>query len=100
VRVGDPRLRALGAADEVAELRARHGPEPERSVDVQPGAVRFGRAGDCVEVVEGAGVHLAGLGADDRRRVAGCERPAERFRVQPSLRIRWDDLRRAEAEQA
>jgi hypothetical protein len=77
VRVGDPRVRALGTPDEVAERRARRRPEPECAVDVEPGTVGLCRVRDRLEVVEGAGVHLAGLRADDRF-VAGLERGAER----------------------
>src|SRR4029078_9418796 len=38
VAVGRPGIGTLGAGYEVREARAGRGPEPERAVDVQPGA--------------------------------------------------------------
>ena len=69
VRVGRPGVRSLGSVDEVAELVARARPESERAVEVQPRPPRLAGVRDRVEVLERAGVHLAGLGDDDRRAV-------------------------------
>ena len=49
VRVRDPGVRPLDAAQERPELRAGGGPEPERTVDVQPGAVLRRQVGDLAE---------------------------------------------------
>jgi adenosylhomocysteine nucleosidase len=44
---------------------------------MQPGAGALARIGDRVEVVARAGVHLAGLRADDRRSVVAVQRLAQ-----------------------
>src|SRR2546427_11722015 len=66
VRVGGPGVRGADALEQVAEARARRGPEAECAVDVHPGvAVRARQAGDLAKRIERAGVHVAGLRTDD-----------------------------------
>ena len=45
-----------------------------------------------LEVVAGAGVHLAHLGADDRRRVGRPECVLEQFRAHPALVVDGEDV--------
>ena len=72
VRVGGPGVRRGDTVEQVAEARARPGPEAERPVDVHPGvSVRARQTGDLAERIERAGVHVAGLRADDRGRARG-----------------------------
>ena len=59
-----------------------------------------GSVGDLVERVERARVHLADLGADDRRRRRPSQRFAQRTRIHPTLRVGGDRLGCAEPEQA
>ena len=99
VRVGDPGIRAFGAAHEVAQARARGRPQPEGAVDVQPRSVLSRGIGDLLEGVERPGVHLAGLRAHDRRRVDAFECGAQRVRIHAPLMVRRDRLRRTEPEQ-
>ena len=99
VRVRDPGIGALGAAHEVTELRTCRGPQPKRTVDVEPGPVVGARVGDLVEVVEGARVHLARLRADDGRPVARGQRITKDRNVQPALRVGADRLGLAEPEE-
>ena len=66
---------------------------------MKPGACALARVGDRRERVERAGVHLSGLGADDRRAAAVLERSRERVRAQSSLLVRLDRGRRPEPEQ-
>ena len=65
MRVGGDGVGALDAADEMGMGGRGGGPEAEGAVDVQPGAALVGRRGDSGEGIEGAGVDVAGLGADD-----------------------------------
>ena len=74
------------AGDEVSEGGLGGGPEPERAVDVHPGVVARARVGDRrLEVVERAGVDLAGLGADDRRVAVAASASAEQLDPHPAL---------------
>ena len=100
VRVGRPRVGAFDAVHQRPEIRRCRSPETERTVDVQPRARRFGRVGDLGQRVDRPGVHLADLGADDRRAVAGGECRTEAVRVECALRLAYDDGRRSEPEQA
>ena len=71
--------------------RGRRGrPEPEGAVDVEPRPGPGGHdVGDGVEGIEGAGVHLARLGADDRRTVGQVgEDPGEVVRAHPAFIVR------------
>ena len=71
VRVGRPRVGALEPATR-CRSRGNCRPQPERAVDVHPGIrVRSPRRRSAPRV-EGAGVHVAGLGADD---ASGGRRP-------------------------
>ena len=81
VGIGRPRVGALVTGDEVAQGWGRRSPQAEGAVDVQPGTGPFDRVGDRREVVADAGVHLSGLGADDRRTVGLGQGDAEGARV-------------------
>ena len=59
----------------MAEARARGGPEAEGAVDVEPGACVVRTRRRSRQRVEGAGVDVAGLRADDRRPVAAPRAP-------------------------
>ena len=103
VAVARPRVGQLDAAHELGRARARRGPEPERAVDVEPRPGAVGRGGRCGEVVTRAGVHVAGLRADDRR--AGLSAPRrhrQRLGVHRPVGESGNDRHRAfaEAEQA
>ena len=56
--------------------------------------------GDRLERIERAGVHVAGLRADDRRCIRGADRRRERLRTHPSLFVRSHahQLTRTDAE--
>ncbi len=101
VRVGRPGVRALRAGRERPQRRRRRGPQPERAVDVEPRAGLRRRVGDRVEVVARAGVHLAELGAHDRRPAAGGELGAQRVDEQPPLAVGGNlaDAARAEPDE-
>ena len=72
VGIGRPRVGALDAGDEVSQLRADVGPQPEGAVDVQPCVRVVGqRIGHRIGRVEGTGIHVAGLDADDGRDARG-----------------------------
>ena len=90
VRIGGPRVRALGAGHEPAQARRRRRPQPERAVDVQPGAARGAGVRDRPERVERAGVDLARLRADDRRARSLVERRGQRTGVHPALVVGRD----------
>ena len=66
VRVGRPGVGALEPVDEVAQPGRRRGPEPERAVDVDPGAVLVGHRDRRPQRVE-------------RRRSAGCPPAGRRW---------------------
>ncbi len=83
VRVEGPRVGALDALDEMPKRRACGGPQAEGPVDVQPRPGLGGGVGDAVQVVEGAGVDLAGLGADDCGSVPGGALPGGQLLAQP-----------------
>ena len=100
VRVGRPRVGALEARDEVAQPRRDGGPDPERAVDVEPGARRprrrrrspaAGRRRRCSPRRPG------------RRRSSGrrrAPRAAPRARAVPASRLRRPSARRARAAAA
>ena len=64
--VGGPGVGGGHAGGELAARRRGGGPEAEGAVDVDPGVALAGPVDDRFERVEGAGVHFAGLGDDDR----------------------------------
>ena len=86
VGIGAPRVGAIDALGEVPQSRAGSGPQPEGPVDVQPG-VRMSAddRDDPLDRVERSGVHLADLGAHDRRLVAAMERLGEGQRIHAAL---------------
>ena len=69
VSVGRPGVGAVEPAHEPRAARVGTGPETERTVDVQPPGAGGQPVGNRVEGVEGAGVHLARLGAHEHRTV-------------------------------
>ena len=69
VGVGGPGVGLLDAGDQVRTAGGRRGPEPEGAVHVHPGPGLLGERDGLREQVAGAGVHVAGLEADDRRPV-------------------------------
>ena len=75
VAVGDHRVGALHALRQVPRGRRQAREQAERSVHVQPGSVALGQIGHRRDRIEVAGVHLAGVGHDDRRR------PVERIQL-------------------
>ena len=90
VGVGRPRVRALGARHQVPQARGCRRPQPERAVDVHPGAVQVRDVDRRREVVERAGVHVTGLKRDDRRAVVRlpARRSGRRHRSGPARRLR------------
>ena len=91
VGVGGPGVGPVDPAHEMAATRRSRSPQPEGAVDVVPG-VRMGRQAirDRVEGVARAGVHVAGLAADDRGAIAVPERGRQRTGVHPALAIGRD----------
>ena len=88
-----PRVGGGVTRDEVRQPGARRGPEPERAVDVDPGAVRVGDGDDRLEVVERSRVHLAGLRADDQRLPGVGEHAVQELGAHPPLVVhRHDEL--------
>ncbi len=102
MRVGRPRVGPLAAPQERAPPRAGGRPEAEGAVDVDPGARPPGGVADRVERVDGAGVHVAGLGADDGGAGPGREHVLERVGEHRPPLVGGDrlDARRAEPQEA
>ena len=103
VGVGRPRVGPLRARREVAERRARRGPQPERTVDVEPGArARRPRRRSR----RGRRTHRCSPRPPGRRRSSAPRPPASAprsaLRVEPPVRQRVQraDLRPADAEVA
>ena len=71
VTVGGPRVRSVQALDEIGAARIGERPQTERTIDVEPTVARRHPVGDLVERVEGAGVHLTGLSADQHGNTVG-----------------------------
>ena len=67
VAVASPRVGPLDAGDEVACGRAGRRPQAEGAVHVNPRPAAASQIADGGQVVAGAGVDVAGLGADDGR---------------------------------
>ena len=102
VPVTAPRVGTLQAAHQVARARAGGGPQAERTVHVDPRPVAARDLDAGREVVAGAGVHVAGLEAHDRRVLAATrQHPGQVGDVQRTVGIGPDRLhaRRAEAQQ-
>ena len=88
--VARPRVRALDPGDKVTQGGRGRRPQPEGAVDVQPDAARAAGLGDLRQRVEGAGIDVPGLGADDRRAVAPVERRGERIGAHAPLAVGLD----------
>ncbi len=101
VDVDRPRVGPLDPGGEVPGGRCGGGPQPERPVDVQPGAMVRARVGDRPEVVERASGDIARLRTDDRRSVVGGQCLCELVGVHPALVVGgYPDRRlRAKAKQ-
>ena len=67
--VGGPGIRVVDAGGEVGVVGAGCGPQPESSVHVYPGAGGASAGADFGSWIEGAGVDVAGLHAQDAGRV-------------------------------
>ena len=67
VRVGRPRVGQFETRQPRRPCRCR--PQPDRAIDMQPGAVCMGDLGELAGRVERAGVDVAGLAAHDGRAV-------------------------------
>ena len=96
MRVGRPRVGALDAGDEVRERAgdaAAQSPNAPSTCSHAP--CRVGGVGDRRQRVEGAGVHLAGLRADDRRPVASASASRSASATHASLVVGGDDDRGA-----
>ncbi len=91
VGVGRPGIGPVEARDAVAQPGRRGCPQPEGAVDVEPGVRSLAHGVDDLrQRIEGAGVHVAGLGADDRRAVEASQRLAQRVRAHPALLVGRD----------
>ncbi len=90
VGVGRPGVGGIHAADPVAQRGHGRGPDPERAVDVDPGAALVRDRDQPVERIEGPGIHVAGLAADDDRAIDRRERFAQRLGTHPALIVRGD----------
>ncbi|BCW66400.1 hypothetical protein NicSoilB4_11630 [Arthrobacter sp. NicSoilB4] len=67
VRVGAPRIGPLHPGGQGGELRDGRGPESERAIHMDPRAARL-CDGDCLEErIEGAGMQVSCLQADQHR---------------------------------
>jgi hypothetical protein len=102
VSVGGPGVGQIGSVEQRPQRRRGSTPEAEGTVDVQPGLVLVGDGGDLTQRVDGAAVHVAGLGADDGRAVHMGQQLAELVGPHPPLPVSVDTLQcpRAEAEVA
>ena len=101
VGVGGPGVGELDAGDRCTQLGLGGSPEAERAVDVEPAAVLAdARSAIAAQRIEGAGVHVAGLGADDRRdRSDAAAIVAQRVGPHPALLVgRRRDVTRLAAE--
>jgi hypothetical protein len=76
VAVGDHRIRPLHALGPRCGLRCHARKEPERTVDMKPGAVLRGEIGHPRDWIEVAGVHVAGVADDDGGSAAERRQPA------------------------
>ena len=96
--VGGPGVGIGEAGGEVTEFGCGGGPEAEGAVDVDPGTGGVGVAANRGDGIEGAGVHVAGLGDND----GGADDGREKFGAEATLVIDgdFDDAAAAKAENA
>jgi hypothetical protein len=82
VRIDDERVGLAEALEEMPSFRQHQGPGPVGAVDVDPGVVVMGDAGERAELVDDAGVGRSCGGGHDRQ-LAGAarvhQRPCERL---------------------
>ena len=98
VRVGRPRVGLAHPLDETAELGRRGGPQPERTVDVEPGARCSRECRDLGHRIHRAGVHLADLRTDHRWAFTAGKRRLHRVRAHSTLAIHRHQYGRGGAE--
>ena len=98
VPVGRPRVRPLGAVDQVREARARRRPQPKAPSTCSQAPAASAASAIAWKSVERAGVHLAGLRADDRRAVVRRRAPRGARPGASALVVGRDPLDRARAE--
>ena len=65
---------------------------------MQPGSVLVGQFADVAQWVEGAGIDVAGLGADQGRALQGLEQFGQAVATHPTLRIGFHPVHGACAE--
>src|SRR4051812_42775338 len=83
----------------MAIARARGRPEAEGAVDMDPGARRMGEGAGALERIEGAGIEIARLQADDRRAIAGAlQRRCQRRELDRTEIVAGKDLDRGSAD--
>jgi hypothetical protein len=92
VGVGGPGVGAPYAFYEMPQGRAGRGPHPERPVHVDPGVEFLGGVADLVEGIDGAGVHVARLGAHYGWSRGLGEGMPRRVRPHPALGVGRDRL--------
>ena len=97
--VGDHGVRALHARGEGRRARREAGEETEGAVHVEPRTVLLGEIRKRSDRVELAGVHVAGVPDDDRRRAAEVtKRLLEGRQVDPPDRVAGERLHAAPAD--
>src|SRR3546814_7429977 len=86
-----PTRRSSGLLGERRVLGGGQGPEPEGAVDMDPGAGPPRPGDDLGGRVEGAGIHVARLQADDGRAVDGRQARSEEHtsELQSLMRISY-----------
>src|SRR2546423_11490677 len=95
VTVGSPRVGQLDAVTQMAQARAGGGPQAERPIDMNPGAVLLSGGTGGGEVVARARIDVARLQADHRRTRASAQPPLEGGDLDGTLAARphgLDDL--------
>src|SRR2546423_13650701 len=65
VRIGGPGIRQVEAVGEAPKFWGNASPKAERSVNMNPGALLFCAAAEFGGGIEGAGIHIAGLDAQN-----------------------------------
>ena len=102
MRVVGPGVGEVGAVEQRARGPAGAAPKAECAVDVHPRAFPVRDLADGAQRIDRAGVHVAGLRADDDRAVESCQRPLQGVWPHPPLLVGLDLLRaaRAKAEHA
>jgi hypothetical protein len=91
VGIGRPRIGIAESRDERPKRRCGRGPQAERTVDVEPRIRALADRGDDLgQWIEGTGVDVARLSADEDRPVDSREDLPERVRPHPALAVGSD----------